>query len=93
MLLRGDAVRSGAGFLLLWGHGLSLRGAVCSGAGFLVLWLVEREMLPTLGWIFVGVWVVAQGRCCPFGGGFPGVVVGEGGSSAHLGVDIRRGVA
>ena len=64
-MLRGEAVRSGAVFLLLWlvkmtmppilgrilpGLGLLLRGwGVISGAGFLVLWLVKVTMPPILG--------------------------------------------
>ena len=34
-------------------------GDVLSGAGVLGLWLVKGEMLPSLEWMFVGVWLVA----------------------------------
>ena len=109
-LLHGEsAVRSGAGFLVLWlvrgsaahfrgacswGCGVLFRGhAVRSGAGFLVVWVVRGEMLPILGLIFPRAWVVAQGRGCLFGSGFPGAAVGEGGNAAHVGMDFREGVS
>ena len=47
------------------------------GGGFPGVLVGEGEMLPILGWIFVGVQRVAQGRRCPVGGGFRGAVGGE----------------
>ncbi len=44
----------------------------------------KGNMLPRLGWIFVGARVAARGRRWPFGGRLPGVVVGEGGHATHL---------
>ncbi len=70
------------------GETLSVRVRVfwCCG-----LW--KGAMLSIFWLIFPGAWVVARGRGCPFGGGFPGAVVGEGGHAAHFGLDVSGGVS
>ena len=75
------------------GRGFLCVGEVArSGTGFLVLWLVKVAMLPILGWIFVGAWVVAQGRRCPsFGCGFPGAVGGKRGKCCPFWDGFSRG--